>query len=127
MPPTPSAPAAARAAVACRDGCAACCQVPVDVQAHEVLFAADHIQLHFAPQALADGSGVYDALGEGFTLLALGACHAPHQAPMELIRSYDKHFAHGWDIERARRLARQIQMGLVPAGTELPPRNTVTK
>ncbi len=28
---------------------------------------------HLAPQALADGSGVYDALGEGFTLLALGA------------------------------------------------------
>jgi hypothetical protein len=49
-----SAPAAARASVACRDGCAACCQVPVDVQAHEVLFAADHIQLHFTPQALAD-------------------------------------------------------------------------
>ena len=58
-----------------------------------------------------------------FTLLALGACHAPHQAPMDLIRSYDQHFEHGWDIERARRLARQIQMGLVPAGTELPPRN----
>ena len=49
-----SAPAAARAAVACREGCAACCQVPVDAQAHEVLFAADHMQLNFSPQALSD-------------------------------------------------------------------------
>ena len=49
-----SAPAAARAAVACRDGCAACCHVAVDAQAHEVLFAADHLQLNFSPQALTD-------------------------------------------------------------------------
>jgi len=42
------------ATVACRDGCDFCCRVPVDVQAHEVLFAADHIQTHFPPQALAD-------------------------------------------------------------------------
>ena len=41
------------ASVACRDGCDACCRVPVDVQAHEVFLAADHIQVHFAPEALA--------------------------------------------------------------------------
>ena len=29
----------------------------------------------------------------------------------------------GWDATRQERLARQIEMGLVPAGTELPPRN----
>ena len=29
-----------RATVACRDGCDFCCRVPVDVQAHEVFFAA---------------------------------------------------------------------------------------
>ena len=55
--------------------------------------------------------------------LAFGACHAPHQAPQTLIRSYDEQFAHGWDVERAQRLARQKAMGLVPPGTELPPRN----
>jgi Fe-S-cluster containining protein len=41
------------ATVACRSGCDACCHVPIDVQAHEVLFAAHHIQLHFSPDALA--------------------------------------------------------------------------
>ncbi len=55
--------------------------------------------------------------------LAFGACHAPHQAPQELIRGYDAQFAHGWDVERAERLARQKALGLVPPDTELPPRN----
>jgi Fe-S-cluster containining protein len=41
-----------RATVACRDGCDFCCRVPVDVQAHEVFFAADHIQVNFSPAAL---------------------------------------------------------------------------
>ena len=58
-----------------------------------------------------------------FTLLSLAACHAPHQAPKDLIRSYDARFAHGWDVERERRLARQIALGVVPAGTTLPERN----
>jgi arylsulfatase len=55
--------------------------------------------------------------------LALGACHAPHQAPFELIESYDAVFADGWDVERARRIARQKEMGVVPPATRLPPRN----
>jgi Fe-S-cluster containining protein len=44
--------AGVRARVACRKGCDFCCRVPVDVQAHEVFFAADHIQVHSAPAAL---------------------------------------------------------------------------
>jgi arylsulfatase len=55
--------------------------------------------------------------------LAFGACHAPHQAPADLIRSYDAVFEDGWDVERDRRLARQIALGLVPEETALPPRN----
>lgn len=42
------------ATVACRAGCDSCCRVPVDAQAHEVFFAADHIQTHFSPDALDD-------------------------------------------------------------------------
>ena len=57
------------------------------------------------------------------TWLAFGACHAPHQAPAELIKYYDGVFADGWDVERERRLARQKEMGLVPADTRMPPRN----
>jgi arylsulfatase A-like enzyme len=59
-----------------------------------------------------------------FTMLSLGACHAPHQAPADLIRRYDAQFEQGWDVEREHRLARQIALGIVPPGTELPPRNT---
>jgi Fe-S-cluster containining protein len=40
------------ARVACRAGCDSCCHVPVDASAHEVFFAADHIQTHFSPAAL---------------------------------------------------------------------------
>lgn len=58
-----------------------------------------------------------------FMLFAPGACHAPHQAPRELIDKYDRIFAKGWDQTRADRLARQIEAGIVPPGTELPPRN----
>jgi len=55
--------------------------------------------------------------------LAYGACHAPHQAPRDLILKYDDMFRDGWDAERERRLARMIAMGLVPVETTLPPRN----
>lgn len=46
-------PAKVRATVACRAGCAFCCSVPVHVQAHEVFFAAEHIQKNFSPADLA--------------------------------------------------------------------------
>jgi arylsulfatase A-like enzyme len=59
--------------------------------------------------------------------LAFGACHAPHQAPRELILKYDALFAEGWDVERERRLARQKALGLVPADTQLPSRNDRVK
>ena len=49
-----STSAGVRAQVACRDRCAYCCRVPVDVQAHEVFFAADHIQVNFSPARLDD-------------------------------------------------------------------------
>src|SRR6202048_208997 len=55
--------------------------------------------------------------------LALGACHAPHQAPFELIKSYDAVFKDGWDAERLLRIQRQKATGIVPASTRLPPRN----
>ena len=56
-----------------------------------------------------------------------GACHAPHQAPSELIDKYDERFAKGWDQTRMDRLARQIELGIVPAGTVLPERNVMVQ
>jgi arylsulfatase len=61
------------------------------------------------------------------TWVALGACHAPHQAPADLIRKYDALFAKGWDDERDQRIARQKKMGVVPEDTRLPPRNDIVK
>lgn len=61
------------------------------------------------------------------TWVALGACHAPHQAPVELIRSYDAVFSAGWDVEREKRLARQKALGIVPPDTRMPPRNDLVK
>jgi arylsulfatase len=59
--------------------------------------------------------------------LALGAVHAPHQAPAELIRGYDPVFRAGWDVERDQRIARQKATGIVPETTKLPPRNDGVK
>ena len=59
--------------------------------------------------------------------VAFGACHAPHQAPADLIRSYDALFEQGWDHERATRLARQKALGIVQSDTQLPPRNDGVK
>ena len=42
-----------RATVACHAGCSHCCSVPVDVQAHEVFFAAEFIQVNFSSSDLA--------------------------------------------------------------------------
>ena len=61
------------------------------------------------------------------TWLAPGACHAPHQAPADLIRSYDAVFSHGWDVEREQRMARQKALGVVPQETLMPPRNDGVK
>src|SRR5215470_14606462 len=54
-----------------------------------------------------------------FLYLALGACHAPHQAPREWIERYRGRFDEGWDAWRARTLERQVASGIVPPGTTL--------
>jgi arylsulfatase len=57
-----------------------------------------------------------------FLYFATGACHSPHHAPAEWIARYRGHFAEGWDRWRDETFARQLAMGIVPAGTELSPR-----
>ncbi|HEX7442346.1 MAG TPA: arylsulfatase, partial [Acidimicrobiales bacterium] len=58
-----------------------------------------------------------------FTYLAFGAMHAPHQAPASYLDKYRGRFDAGWDVARDAWFARQLEMGVVPAGTELAPRN----
>jgi arylsulfatase len=57
------------------------------------------------------------------TYLAFGCGHAPHQAPREWIEQYRGAFDHGWDAERERVLARQIESGVMPEGARLGPSN----
>ena len=54
-----------------------------------------------------------------FLYLAYGACHAPHQAPREFIDAYRGRFDAGWDEWRAATHQRQLDMGILPPGTEL--------
>ena len=58
-----------------------------------------------------------------FLYVGLGATHAPHQAPQEYIERYRGRFERGWDAVREEWFARQLEMGIVPEGTELAPRN----
>ncbi|MGH7681704.1 MAG: arylsulfatase, partial [Candidatus Eiseniibacteriota bacterium] len=57
-----------------------------------------------------------------YIYFATGATHAPHHVPKEWIAKYKGQFDKGWDDLREKTLARQIEMGVVPAGTKLTPR-----
>jgi len=52
--------------------------------------------------------------------LALGATHAPHHVTPEWSDPYRGRFDAGWDVWRQETLERQIHLGIVPSGTELP-------
>jgi arylsulfatase len=50
---------------------------------------------------------------------ATGAGHAPHQVEPEWAERYRGRFDMGWDEYRRQVFARQLELGLLPAGTEL--------
>ncbi len=54
-----------------------------------------------------------------FMYFAPGATHAPHHVPKPWIAKYKGKFDQGWDKVREETLARQIALGVVPAGTKL--------
>ena len=58
-----------------------------------------------------------------FLYLAFGAVHSPIQVPKRYIEKYKGQFDVGWDAVRERRFRRQIELGIVPAESKLPPRN----
>ncbi len=71
---------------------------------------------------LRDHQSIYP--GQPFFLyFALGATHSPHQAPAEYIDQYRGKFDQGWDEVRKEWYARQQELGIIPEGTELAPRN----
>ena len=58
-----------------------------------------------------------------FLYLAFGAMHSPHQAPQSYLEKWRGRFDDGWDAAREAWFARQRQLGVIPAGTSLAPRN----
>jgi arylsulfatase A-like enzyme len=60
-----------------------------------------------------------------FLYYAPGACHAPHHAPKEWIDKFKGRFDMGYEAMREQTLAKQKEMGIVPADTELPPINPI--
>ncbi len=54
-----------------------------------------------------------------FIYFATGATHAPHHVPADWVDRYRGKFDDGWDAYREQTLARQIELGVVPAGTRM--------
>ena len=84
---------------------------------------------HFSEDIVDQAIGMLDGKLESdpekpfFLYLAFGATHAPIQVPRRYIRKYKGAFDAGWDAVRGRRYRRQLDLGVIPAGSELPPRN----
>ncbi|MDF0643296.1 MAG: arylsulfatase [Nitrospira sp.] len=53
---------------------------------------------------------------------APGTSHAPHHAPKDWIAKFKGRFDQGWDKVREETFARQKQIGIIPANTQLTPR-----
>ena len=60
-----------------------------------------------------------------FLYYSPGACHAPHHAPKEWIDKFKGQFDMGYEAMREQTLARQKELGIIPADTELPPINPI--
>ena len=99
------------------------------IQAPGTFESGYHLTADLFDQAIGYIQGHIAALPETpwFLMLTPGACHAPHQAPKALIDKYATIFSSGWDACRENRLRRQIELGVVPPNTQLPPRNDRVK
>jgi len=62
-----------------------------------------------------------------FLYLAFGATHSPHQAPRKYLDKYRGRFDAGWDEIRQQWYQRQLELGVIPRGTGLAPRNPGVK
>ncbi|MEU8609603.1 arylsulfatase [Actinoplanes sp. NPDC048791] len=60
-----------------------------------------------------------------FLYYAPGAAHAPHQVGKEWADRFKGRFDLGYEAMREQTLARQKQLGIIPADTELPPVNPI--
>lgn len=66
----------------------------------------------------------HDASRPFFLYLAHGAVHGPLHAKDSDLERHRGRYERGWDEVRSERFARQVERGLFPPGTRLPPRNS---
>ena len=57
-----------------------------------------------------------------FAYFSTGAVHAPHHVPKEWREKFKGQFDYGWDQQRTLTYAKQLEMGVIPADTQLTPR-----
>jgi arylsulfatase len=65
---------------------------------------------------------VVDATKPFFLYYCPGANHAPHQVPKDWADKYRGRFDAGWDTYREQVYKHQLELGILPPGTELSPR-----
>ena len=58
-----------------------------------------------------------------FNYFSTSGVHAPHQPPKEYRDKYRGKFDYGWDKQRELTHARQLELGIIPKGTKLTPRD----
>ena len=56
-----------------------------------------------------------------FMYFATGAMHAPHHVRKEWADRYEGMFDDGWEAYREKVYRKQLEMGIIPSGTQLPP------
>jgi len=95
----------------------------VDIIDRAIQMIGNHVSAA-AAGGRGSGPGGSSQGGKPFFLhTAFGAAHAPVQVPREYIEKYVSVYSKGWDQIRAERYERQLAMGVIPEGTQLPPRN----
>jgi arylsulfatase A-like enzyme len=84
-----------------------------------------HLTVDMTDKALAwlDDYRAFDPAKPFFMYWAPGGVHGPHHVFPEWADKYKGKFADGWDAYRERVFARQLEMGVIPPGTELTPRD----
>ena len=85
---------------------------------------------YYFPDAMADRTiewlhavRAQDAHKPFFVYYSTGCSHAPHHVTATWADKYKRMFDQGWDKLREETFARQKQFGVIPAGTELTPRD----
>ncbi len=84
-----------------------------------------HLTVDMTDKALAwlDDYRAFDPGKPFFMYWAPGGVHGPHHVFPEWADKYEGKFADGWDAYRQRVFDRQVEMGVIPPGTELTPRD----